>query len=205
LQYNYAVKHNPMSFYLDSSSSATNGLTFSKLQSDLTNNTYAKYNWITPNQYNDMHSALTGGFTYNGVHYTGDQAAVAQGDNFLSIIVPEIEATTAFQNGTAMIELWWDESEGGDTSQYTIPEIIISKDAIGNGYDVTENVTHSADLLTNEEIFQTGSCLLAACTSPDLSAAFQPGSIPNSVPEPATIAIFGIGLAGLLRARRRAA
>jgi hypothetical protein len=34
--------------------------------------------------YNDMHTALNGGFTYNGVHYTGDAANIAQGDNFLS-------------------------------------------------------------------------------------------------------------------------
>ena len=116
LQYNYAVKHNPMSFFTDSLGNPNNGLTFSQLQTDLTNNTYAAYNWITPNQYNDMHSALSGGFTYNGTHYTGDQAAVAQGDNFLSIIIPQIEATNAFQNGTGMIEIWFDESEGGDSS-----------------------------------------------------------------------------------------
>jgi hypothetical protein len=202
-QYNYAVKHNPASFYTDSLSSPTNGLTFTKLQSDLANNTYAQYNWITPNQYNDMHSALSGGFTYNGIHYTGDQAAVAQGDNFLSILVPEIEATSAFQNGTAAIELWWDESEGGDTSQFTIPEIIISKDAVGNAYNVTENVTHSGSLLTDQEIFQTGSCLLASCGATDLSAAFLAGSIPNSVPEPASLTLFGAAVLGLVRARYR--
>jgi len=204
LQYNYAVKHNPMSFFTDSLGSPTNGLTFSKLQSDLANNTYAAYNWITPNQYNDMHSALSGGFTYNGTHYTGDQAAIAQGDNFLSIIIPQLEATNAFQNGTGMIEIWFDESEGGDSSAFTIPEIIISKDAIGDAFNVTIPVTHSGSLLTDEEIFQTGSCLLAACTARDLSAAFKNGSIPTSVPEPASMALFAFGTAalGLLRRRR---
>ena len=76
----------------------------------------AKYNWITPDQYNEMHSPLSGGFTYQGVHYTGDQAAVAEGDNFLSIVVPEIEASQAFKNN-GLIVLWWDESEGGDSAQ----------------------------------------------------------------------------------------
>jgi hypothetical protein len=203
LQYNYAVKHNPMSFFTDSLSSPTNGLTFSKLQTDLANNSYAQYNWITPNQYNDMHSALSGGFTYKGVHYTGDQAAIAQGDNFLAQIVPEIEATNAFQNGTGVIELWWDESEGGDSQAYTIPEIIISKDAVGNAYDVTEEITHSGSLLTEEEIFQTQQCLLDACNSPDLSAAFQAGAIPDSVPEPASMTLLGLGAIALGAVRRR--
>jgi phosphatidylinositol-3-phosphatase len=202
-QYNYAVKHNPMAFFTDSNANPAAYRTFAQLQTDIANNTYAQYNWITPDQYNDMHSALTGGFTYNGTTYTGDQAAVAQGDNFLSLLVPQLEGTTAFENGTAMIEIWDDESEGGDTSAFDIPEIIISKDAVGNALDVAEPLTHSADLLTDEEIFQTGSCLLAACTSPDLAAAFLPGTIPDSVPEPATLGLFGLGAVALRALRRR--
>jgi hypothetical protein len=202
-QYNYATKHNPALFFADSNTKPAASRTFGQLSTDLANNTYAAYNFITPNQYNDMHSALSGGFTYNGVHYTGDQASVAQGDNFLSIIVPEIEATTAFQNGTGMIEIWNDETEGGDTANQTIMEIIISKDAIGNAYNVTENVTHSGSLLTDQEIFQTGACLLASCGATDLSAALVSGSIPDSVPEPASIAVLGAGLLGLFGARRR--
>jgi hypothetical protein len=46
------------------------------------------------------------------VTYTGDQASVAQGDNFLSMIVPEIEASQAYKNNGAII-LSWHESEGG--------------------------------------------------------------------------------------------
>ena len=204
-QYNYAVKHNPMAFFTDSNANPSAYKTFSQLQTDLTNNTYSQYNWITPDQYNDMHSALSGGYTYQGVHYTGDQAAVAAGDNFLSDIVPEIEATKAFTNGTSMIEIWFDESEGGDTSMYDIPEIIISKDAKGNAFDVTELLTHSADLLTQEEIFQLGQCLGASCGSPDLSAFFRPGSIPDSVPEPTTLSLLAAGVLGttLIRRRRR--
>jgi phosphatidylinositol-3-phosphatase len=203
LQYNYAVKHNPMAFFTDSNKNPNVGLPFSQLQTDLQNNTYARYNWITPDQYNDMHSSLTGGFTYQGVHYTGDQASIAEGDNFLSKIIPLLENTTAFTSGTGMIEIWDDESEGGDTSAFDIPEIIISKDAKGNGFNVTQLLTHSADLLTDEEIFQTGQCLLAACSSPDLSAFFQAGSIPNGVPEPASIALFGVGAIALSALRRR--
>jgi hypothetical protein len=44
--------------------------------------------------FNDMHTALTGGF--NGL--TGDAANIAQGDNFLSIVVPMIMASDAYKN-----------------------------------------------------------------------------------------------------------
>jgi hypothetical protein len=33
-----------------------------QLFADLANDTVADYNWITPDQYNDMHSTLSGGF-----------------------------------------------------------------------------------------------------------------------------------------------
>lgn len=58
------------------------------------------------------HSVLTGGFAYKGAHFTGKRAAIAIGDNFVSILMPLIEQITVFQHGTASIELWCDESEG---------------------------------------------------------------------------------------------
>jgi hypothetical protein len=138
-QYNYAVKHNPEVFFTSTNGGnnptpsnplAQNYAPLQQLTPDLANNTVAQYNWITPDQYNDMHTALTGGFTYNGVHYTGDQANIAQGDNFLSQLVPQIEASQAYKNDGAIV-IWWDETEGGDDPSRTIGEIVISPDAKG--------------------------------------------------------------------------
>ena len=202
-QYNYAAKHNPMVLFTDTSggnnSTPSNPLAakyapLQQLQVDLANNTCANYNVITPDQYNDMHSSLTGGFTYNGTPYTGDQAAIAEGDNFLSIIVPQIMASQAYKNN-GVIVLWWDESEGGDTSAYTIPLIIISPDAKGNAYSNSILYTHSSDLLTMQEIFNVGPCLGGACGANDLSDLFKTGSIPslltvgpgNCIPFPVTL------------------
>ena len=149
-QFNYAVKHNPMAFFADTQ--LQNVYPLAQLFDDLNNNTIGRYNWITPNQFNDAHSALSGGFTYQGTHYTGDQAGIAQGDNFLSIVVPQIMATPAYQNNGVII-IWWDETEGGDDASRAIPEFVISPLAKGNGYASSVVFSHSSDLKTMEEIF----------------------------------------------------
>ncbi|MGA8549246.1 MAG: alkaline phosphatase family protein [Stellaceae bacterium] len=107
-QYSYAAKHDPQVFFSDTNNpgAVSHYAPLQQLSTDLVNNSVAKYNWITPDQYNEMHSSLSGGFTYKGVHYTGDQAAVAEGDNFLSIVVPQIEASQAYKDN-GMIVLWW--------------------------------------------------------------------------------------------------
>jgi hypothetical protein len=184
-QYNYAPKHNPMVYFTttnggnDATTSnpfAHNYVPLQQLATDLASNTVAQYNWITPDQYNDMHTGLTAGFTYHGTPYTGDQAGVAQGDNFLSIVVPQIMASQAYKNDGAIV-IWWDETEGGDDPGRTLGEIIISPDAKGNAYTNNILYSHSSDLLTMQEVFSVGPCLLGACTATDLSDLFKPGAI----------------------------
>jgi phosphatidylinositol-3-phosphatase len=184
-QYSYDVNHDPMVYFTDTNGGnnstpsnplAHNYAPLQQLQTDLTNNTVARYNWITPDLYNSAHSSLPGGFTYHGTHYTGDQAAVAQGDHFLSIIVPQIEASAAYQNNGVII-IWFDETEGGDTAAYTIPEIIISPLAKGNAFSNNVLYTHSSDLVTTEEIFGVGPCIRAACSANDLALLFKAGAI----------------------------
>lgn len=242
-QYNFATKHDGSLFF-----DQTNGITdhsvnggvttnaagtgtqdaanplskhyapLEQLSADLTNNTVGRYNLITPDQFNDMHSALNGGFTYNGTHYTGDQAAIAQGDNFLSMIIPQIMASKAYQDGGAIV-IWFDESEptavldamgnpvasNPDADGTTIAEIVISKLAKGNGFQVDLPYTHTSDLLTMEELFGLGNVVPRdprdTAALYDLSAMFQAGAIP----EPSTWAMLLSGLLGfsLLSLRRR--
>lgn len=163
-QYQYAAKHNPQVFFLpcnggdDTTPANPQSLHFApmeQLQADLANDTVAQYNWITPDEFNDMHSSLRGGFTYNGVHYTGDVASIAQGDNFLSHVVPMIEKSHAFKKG-GIIVIWDDEAEG-DTSgvpgRYAITEIVISKGARGNAYHTSIAYNHGSDLLSWQNLF----------------------------------------------------
>jgi phosphatidylinositol-3-phosphatase len=149
-QYNYAVKHNPMAFFPDTQ--LQNVYQLAQLFDDLANNSVGRYNWITPDQYNDAHSSLNGGFTYHGTHYTGDSANIAQGDNFLAQVVPQIMASQAYQNNGVII-IWWDETEGGDDTSRTLMEAVISPLAKGNAYANSVVMSHSSDLKTIEEIF----------------------------------------------------
>jgi hypothetical protein len=193
-QFNYAAKHNPMVFFTDTNggdnTAPTNPLSthyapLQQLQIDLANNTVADYNWITPDQYNDMHTALTGGF--EGL--TGDAANIKQGDNFLSQIVPMIMASDAYKNHGAII-IWWDESEtdgvvgdNADDFSHTVGEIVISPHAHANvggaPYASPVDYSHSSDLLTMQEIFRVGPVLGDAANANDLSDLFGPGAIPK--------------------------
>ncbi len=209
-QFSYGAKHDPMVFFAATNGpgSAQNYAPLQQLQSDLANNATARYNWITPDQFNDMHTALTGGFTYKGVHYTGDQASVAQGDNFLSIVVPMIMASQAFQKQNGTIIIWNDETEGSDTAT-TSTEIVISKLAKGNAYTNNILYDHSSDLKTMCELMLPGQGCFGAANSPsvnDLSDLFQPGAIAAAAPEPSTWAMMILGFFGLgfLAVRRNA-
>jgi hypothetical protein len=193
-QFNYAAKHNPMLFFSDTNggNDATPGNPLSthyaplqQLLTDLANDTVADYNWITPNQFNDMHTTLAGG--YKGL--TGDPAKIRQGDDFLSQIVPVIMASEAYKNHGVII-LWWDESESdgvagdkADDFNHTVGEIVISsrahKNVNGLPYASPLNYTHSSDLRTMQEVFGVGPFLDDAVNSNDLSDLFDAGAIPK--------------------------
>jgi hypothetical protein len=188
-QYDYAVKHNPAAFFKDTDGgynlTSTNPAAhyyapLQQLQTDLNNNTVGDYNWITPNQFNDMHTSLTGGYK----SLSGDNASIKQGDDFLATIVPMIMASAAYKNNGAII-IWNDESEGtnADDFNHTLMEILVSPLAKGNGYASSLNYTHSSDLKTMQEIFQVGPLLGDAATAGtnDLSDMFLPGKIPSQI------------------------
>src|SRR5215467_8298369 len=88
-QYNFAPKHDGQLFFTTTNGGTTTTgdystsnpevpyyLPLQTLVTDLENNTVAKFTVITPDQFNDMHTGLSGGFTYNGVTYTGDAAKI---------------------------------------------------------------------------------------------------------------------------------
>ncbi len=199
-QYNYAPKHNPMVFFSDTNGGndlstsnplARNYAPLQQLAFDLADNRVADYNWITPDQYNEMHSGLSGGF----VGLTGDASNIRAGDNTVSRLVPLIMGSQAYKDGGVII-LWWDESESdgeaGDNADdfaHTIGEIVISNLAHANEgglpYASPIDYSHSSDLRTMQEIFHvkaTGGSspyLGDAANANDLSDMFEPGVIPS--------------------------
>ncbi len=193
-QYNYASKHNPMVFFTDTAGGgdrttmnpmSSHYAPLQQLEIDLANNDVADYNWITPNQFNDMHTTLTGG--YKGL--SGDPAKILQGDDFLSQIIPVIMGSDAYKNHGAII-IWFDESEGDgvagdnqDAFNHTVGEIVISSRAHANvkglPYASPVNYTHSSDLKTLQEIFRVGPLVRDAADANDLSDLFDPGAVPK--------------------------
>ncbi len=143
------------------------------MQTDLATNHVARYNWITPNEFNDMHSPLPGGYVPlgGGPLLSGNDAMIRQGDDFLKQVLPQIMASKAYQDNGAII-LWWDESEKSDSYVTTIPEIVISPLAHPNvngvPYASAVNLSHSSDLRTMQEIFHVGTQFLGdAANMPD--------------------------------------
>ncbi len=175
-QWNFACKHTGQLFFpgtngstVNTADTATSNVAAShypplpQLAVDLANNTCAAYNVITPDQFNDMHTALSAPWTdpETGHTYTSSNSnmQVAQGDNFCSIVVPQIMNSAVYKAGHAAIIIWTDETEGSGTGisandfNHTLSEIVISPLAKGNAYDSTLNFTHSSDVATMQKIF----------------------------------------------------
>jgi hypothetical protein len=157
-----------------------------QLALDLQSDDVADYTWITPNQFNDMHTTLSNGYGGAvGAPNHGDSGQIAQGDNFLARLVPLIMASDAYQRH-GVIVLWWDETEGGDTSAFKLPFILISPDAHANvgsrPFASGVQYSHSSFLRTMQDIFDVDPddgfpYLGAAAGAADLSALFKHGAI----------------------------
>src|SRR6185369_13025485 len=125
---NYAVRHNPFAYFDDVT--GTNNPSFpygiahirpyTELAADLTNNTVARYNFITPDVCSDGHDSCYPLFD-----------PVGQTDLWLANELPKILTSTAYSNNGAIF-LTWDEGEGG--SDGPIGMIVLSPLARGGGY-----------------------------------------------------------------------
>jgi hypothetical protein len=160
----YAPKHDPFVYFEDQTNDLNPNSTkcishvrpFSQLATDLTNNTVARYNFITPNLCDDMHDPCNGD-------------PIAHGDTWLKDHIPAILNSTAYRSG-GVIFITWDEAAVGDGP---VPMIVLSPFAKGNHYSNGIYYTHSSTLRTLQEIFDVYPLIRYASWRPDLRDLFQ--------------------------------
>src|SRR5947209_13787838 len=143
----YVARHNPFVFF----DSVRNNLNYclahvrpyTELATDLANNTVPRYNFLTPNLTNDTHDASCTGCNSR-----------AQGDHWLSIEIPKLLASQAYQNNGAVFITWDEGSTTGSTGTKDGPigMIVLSPLAKGNGYANSIHYTHSSTLRTFQDI-----------------------------------------------------
>lgn len=168
----YAPKHDPMVFF-DDVTNTNNPKSprciehvrpLSELERDLSAGSVARYNFITPNECNDMHTSCE-----------PLRNVVKQGDNWLSVWIPKILSSRAYQDRGALF-VTWDEAEPhtpdclfGDCP---VGLIVLSPLAKGGGYTNTIAYDHSSMLRSIQRIFGVPPFLRGAATASDLSALF---------------------------------
>ncbi|CAN5213128.1 N/A [soil metagenome] len=142
----YAPKHDPFLYFKDqqmgaSNLCATTNVAYSQFAADLAGGTY-RYMWITPDLVDDGHDP-----TSNPV------AALTASDTWLSVNVPKILASDAYQAGGVLF-IVWDEAEGraGDDPNL-IPMIVLAKHLAHPGTTNATPFTHSSYLATVEDLF----------------------------------------------------
>ena len=161
----YAVRHDPFVFFDDVTGGNNQNdarcighvRPYSELQTALSNNAVARYNFITPNVCDDMHDSC--GPLNNPVQ---------QGDTWLSTAVPSILASQAYANN-GVIFITWDEAATGDGP---IGMIVLSPRVRGGGYSNSIPYTHSSTLRTVEELFGVSPLLNDAANASDLADLF---------------------------------
>ncbi len=160
----YVAWHNPFVYFDDIYLSATNCTNhirpYTEFERDLTNNTVARYNFITPNLCHDMHGSTD----------CPSGSRIRFGDDWLSTEIPRILNSQAYQNNGAII-ITWDEGTANVAGPYGT--IVLSSWAKGGGYAISNRLDHTATFRTLQEIFQVP-LLYAAQTGPDLSDLFKP-------------------------------
>jgi hypothetical protein len=156
----YRPKHNPMVYFDDvtdtndpnSAYCIDRVRPYEELESALESGDVPNYNFITPNQCNDMHDC-----------------GILTGDTWLSNEVPKILNSKAFQEAGVLF-ITWDEGRG--TSDGPIGMIVLSPFAKAKGYSNSTYYTHSSTLRTIQEIFGLEPLLRDAANAEDLTDLF---------------------------------
>jgi hypothetical protein len=134
-----ACRHEPAGQYSDLGSGFQQSL-----PSTFDANTFnPKFVWITPTDGHNGHDNGPGG-----------------ADSYLSGLIPKIEATPQYQNGSMAVIIWYDESNVNDVQGNTVPPdnhvyLAVQRKGVAASTDAT-TYTHCSLLATLEDVFGLG-------------------------------------------------
>jgi len=158
----YAVRHNPPAYYTTLSACTSKDVPYTQLAGDLAGGTLPAFSFITPNLLDDMHDG-----------------SVAEGDAWLQRNLPPILSSSAYQGGTVVVVVTWDEGEGGTSNNCAtntsdvgchVPTLVISP-STAPGTQSSTLFNHYSLLRSTEQLL--GVALLGeAATANSMLAAF---------------------------------
>ena len=111
----YRKRHNPFAYFAvvrNSTAQQKRIVPLGRLATDIANNTFARYNFITPDLCNDMHGDLS---CSNGCTSSSNSACWTSADEFLQQNIGPLLNTSMFQpGGSGLLIITFDESGGYD-------------------------------------------------------------------------------------------
>ena len=113
----------------------------------------ANFVMIVPNACNDMHDC-----------------SIAEGDTFLSTLIPRLVASKAWQEGSLLF-LVWDEGADANSESNQVPLFVLST-GIPAGFKLNNAYDHYSVLRTIEDLWGLG-CLGEACNAKNIVESFR--------------------------------
>jgi len=141
----YATKHVPFLYYTgvtdDAARCADHVVDFSEFSKDFGADAMRRFSFIAPDLVHDMHNPVPAG----AQNY-------ANGDQWLSGVVPPILDSAAFKKGGLLVIVWDEDDLSGITSpDDPIPMYVLSPFAKQGGFSSSSRADHYALLATIEE------------------------------------------------------
>ena len=171
----YRKRHNPFAYYAvvrDSSAQLQNIVPVRQFLTDVTNNHFANYNFITPDLCYDMHSDSS---CTNGCTSWGSSACWVEADKWLQRHIGPLLNSNIFQpGGRGLLIITFDESVNGDTANGGGHVAWIAVSPLAKpGYRSTILYQHQSTLRLMLEGLGVTELPNGAATAPDMNEFFQ--------------------------------
>jgi hypothetical protein len=171
----YHKRHNPFAYYkivVDSTLQRKKIVPFTRFAADLANNSFARYNFITPDICFDMHSDPA---CSNGCTSTSSSACLTQADKFLQTEIGPLLNTDMFQpGGHGLLIITFDESVGTDKTNGGGHVAWVAVSPLAKpGYRSTNYYQHQSTLRLMLEGLGVTTLPNGAATAPDMNEFFN--------------------------------